>query len=254
MSVRMKKFFVKMAINRFAVEERTNIATGRVDSGFYIKSMKVFSRLGKSGFRDLAYLQADEKKAVLQFLIDLLKGYVLYELILLGLVLGFDFDDEDKYDKMKERSGALPTPFTSEEDSENFKAWGWILNNLTLLLLNTHEEITFFNPTSTPVYATLSNWGPITESSAIVSALSIVKDIKDLGTFQGLDVYQKDVGALNVQKSNEYKIWLKLYKLVGLKGKLIDPITSLRNKMNMRKLSTSGKKQEEVTVEDPFDY
>jgi hypothetical protein len=254
MSVRMKKFFVKMAINRFAVEERTNIATGRVDSGFYIKSMKVFNRLRKSGFRDLAYLQADEKKAVLQFLIDLLKGYVLYELILLGLVLGFDFDDEDKYDKMKERSGALPTPFTSEEDSENFKAGGWILNNLTLLLLNTHEEITFFNPTSTPVYATLSNWGPITESSAIVSALSIVKDIKDLGTFQGLDVYQKDVGALNVQKSNEYKIWLKLYKLVGLKGKLIDPITSLRNKMNMRKLSTSGKKQEEVTVKDPFDY
>ena len=70
-----------------------------------------------------------------------------------------------------------------------------------------------------------------------------------------LDVYQKDVGALNVQKSNEYKIWMKLYKLVGLKGKMIDPVTSTRNKMGMRKLSRSGKKQEEeAETEDPFDY
>jgi len=245
MSVRMKKFFVKMAINRFALEERTNLATGRVESGFYIKTAKTIKRLAQSGLRDLAYLEADEKKALIQTLVDLFKGYVLYELILLGLFLGFDFDDKDKYNKMKERSGALPTPFTSEEDSEEFKAGGWILNNLTLLLLNTHEEITFFNPMDSPMYATLSNWGPVTESSAVVNGLSIIKDIKDLATFQGLDVYQKDVGALNVQKKNEYKIWMKLYKLIGLKGKMIDPVTSARNKMSMRRLSRSGKKEEE---------
>ena len=36
---------------------------------------------------------------------------------------------------------------------------------------------------------------------------------------------------------------------------MIDPVTSTRNKMGMRKLSRSGKKQEEeAETEDPFDY
>ena len=254
MTIRMKKFFVKMAINRFALEERTNIATGRVESGFHIKALKTYKRLVQGGLKEYAYLQADEKKAVLQSMIDLFKGYVLYELILLGLMLGFDFDDEDKYNKMKERSGALPTPFTSEEDSEGFNLKGWFLNNLTLLLLNTHEEISFFNPLKGEVMmGTLANWSPVTEGSAANSLFSIIKDVKDLATFQGLDVYGRDVGALNVQKSNEYKIWLKLYKLVGLKGKMIDPVTATRNKMNMRKLTTSNKKQEVADDSDDFD-
>lgn len=253
-SVRMKKFFVKMAINRFATEERINLATGRIESGFYIKSFKVFKRLAKSGLKDFTYLQADEKKAVLKFLIESLKAYVLYEIILLGLVLGFDFDDEDKYDKMKERSGALPTPFTSEEDSKDFKAWGWVLNNTTLLLLNTHEEIGFFNPLNSSFYSALSDWGPVTEAAAAATGVNLLKDVKDVVTNQGMDVYQKNVGALNVQKKNEYKIWMKLYKLVGLKGKMIDPITSTRNKMNMRKLSQSGKKEEVEKSNELLDY
>ena len=41
--------------------------------------------------------------------------------------------------------------------------------------------------------------------------------------------YQRDVGALNRQQEGERKIWVMLYKMIGVKGKLIDPNTAVKN-------------------------
>jgi len=248
MSMRMKKFFIKMAINRFSGAfdgDRTNLATGRVESGFYVKAVKTLKRLMQSGGKDFNYLQADEKKAMIQTLVDLLKGYILYEVILLGMMLGFDFDDEDRFSKMRERSGALPTPFTDPSHSKDWKFTGWFNNNLALLLLNTHEEVTFFH-TPKSVIGTAKEWSPVTEGSAAEAVISIGKDLVDgLNPWAGMDVYSRTVGGLNVQQKNEYKIWMKIYKLIGLKGKAIDPVTQMKNKSTMRRLKTGAKKQEE---------
>ena len=253
MSMRMKKFFIKMAINRFSGAfdgDRTNLATGRVESGFYVKAVKTLKRLIQSGGKDFNYLQADEKKAMIQTLVDLLKGYILYEVILLGMMLGFDFDDEDRFSKMRERSGALPTPFTDPSHSKDWNFTGWFNNNLALLLLNTHEEVTFFH-TPKSVIGTAKEWSPVTEGSAAEAVISIGKDLVDgLNPWSSMDVYSRTVGGLNVQQKNEYKIWMKIYKLIGLKGKAIDPVTQMKNKSTMRRLKTGAKKQEEEENED----
>ena len=46
--------------------------------------------------------------------------------------------------------------------------------------------------------------------------------------------YKKDVGALNVQQEGEFKFWRHFYQMIGLKGKMIDPVTSIKNFQTMR--------------------
>ena len=47
--------------------------------------------------------------------------------------------------------------------------------------------------------------------------------------------YQRDVGALGRQQSDEAKIWMMLFKMAGVKGKTIDPATAAKNYDTQRK-------------------
>jgi hypothetical protein len=153
MTTRMKKFFVKMALDRFAFtydgnifdpKERINLPTGKSYMGFHIRTVKTMARVLKSGGRDLMYLSRDEKIAFVRSLIDYFKAQILWKYIILQLLLGFDpdsDDDEMKYQGMRARSGALPTPITNEEYSDDFKFTGWVQNNLILTSMYAEDEI-----------------------------------------------------------------------------------------------------------------
>jgi len=250
---RMKKFFTKMLLDRFAYtggfagilnpQERINVATGQTYMGFYIKGSRTIIDIVKSLGRDIQYLEKDERMALIRMMVDMLKAQILYRIILLSWMLGFDLDDPDKYQKMKARSGALPF-LTDDEYNQDFNTTGWLTNNLILLLLNTEQEVGFFTDWN-EIMKTGSSWMPVTEKAGIESTLGILDDVKDLVTGKGLDVYSRDSGALNVKQSGEYKFWMKLYKMIGIKGKLIDPVTSTRNIVQFRKIGSSKKQQEE---------
>jgi hypothetical protein len=45
-------------------------------------------------------------------------------------------------------------------------------------------------------------------------------------------MYKQDSGALNVKQEGQYRFWAHLYKLAGVKGKIIDPETAARNFRN----------------------
>lgn len=247
--MRMKKFFTKMLLDRFAYtgglagiinpQERINIATGQTYMGFYIKGSRTILNIVKSLGRDIQYLEKDEKMALARMMIDMLKAQILYRMILLSWMLGFDLDDPDKYQKMKARSGAAPF-MTDDQYNKDFNITGWLTNNLILLLINTEQEVGFFTDWN-EMQKTAFSWMPVTEKAGIESTLGLLDDAFNLATGKGLDVYGRDTGALNVKQSGEYKFWMKIYKMMGIKGKLIDPVTSTKNIVEFRGISSSKK-------------
>ena len=249
MTTRMKKFFVKMALDRFAFtydgnifdpKERINLPTGKSYMGFHIRTVKTMARVLKSGGRDLMYLSRDEKIAFVRSLIDYFKAQILWKYIILQLLLGFDpdsDDDEMKYQGMRARSGALPTPITNEEYSDDFKFTGWVQNNLILTSMYAEDEIGFFmRPKS--IWQTALGWNPVTEEFALSETFGLTRDIVSLMGKELLDIgegpemYKQDSGALNVKQEGQYRFWAHLYKLAGVKGKIIDPETAARNFRN----------------------
>lgn len=246
MTVRMKKFFVKMALDRFAFtydgslldpKERINLPTGKSYMGFHIRTLRTLAQAVRTKGSSLMYMTSDEKKAFIRTLIDLFKAQLLWKTIILGIALGFDDEDEEEdksYSSMRERSGALPTPFTDEDYSENFNWGGWIHNNLILSALYAEDEISFFTRPTTIIKTGLG-WQPVSESFSIGETINLATDLGKYTLFQlgmeGMepDAYDKSTGALTSKQAGEYKFWYRLQKLAGLKGKLMDPETAARN-------------------------
>jgi hypothetical protein len=253
----LKQFFPKMFINRFGMmtskdarkgflhprwkllqvigEPRYNPALMDTHRGFYIEALdmvqSIIDQLRAGVYFNKLNITQDQKVATIKILLDFAKLW----LISLGYsMLGWDPDDPDRFKKMKARSGALPTYWTDEEWSKNFNLKGWLHNHLILLLMEVETEAVTFIPL--PGYG-LKEYVRLINSSSIAIAPTLetyTKLIYHLRYMVGDESikrahYQRDVGALNRQQEGERKIWMMLFKMVGFKGKTIDPNTAVKN-------------------------
>jgi len=253
----LKQFFPKMFINRFGMmtskdarkgflhpkwkmlqvigEPRYNPALMDTHRGFYIEALdmvqSIIDQLKAGVYFNKLNITQDQKVATIKILLDFAKLW----LISLGYtMLGWDPDDPDRISKMKARSGALPTYWTDEEWSKNFNLKGWLHNHLILLLMEVETEAVTFIPL--PGYG-LKEYVRLINSSSIAIAPTLetyTKLIYHLRYMVGDESikrahYQRDVGALNRQQEGERKIWMMLFKMVGFKGKTIDPNTAVKN-------------------------
>jgi hypothetical protein len=254
----MKNYFTKMFINRFGYggsigdpQERLNLATGNTHLGFYIRGVQSARRVIRTGGAHLMYMDSKEKQAFAQMMLDLLKGTLIWRTIIMGWMLGFDLGDDDKYDEMSERSGALPTMFTEEESAENWQFWGWVQNNLILLAVNAESEISHFNPLNPrEMYAVpfANSW--VTTEKTMGDLISLYEGVGGLLSGDEKIKYQKTVGNLKQQQAGEYKFLMILSQMIGLKGKLIDPETTTRRIVTLRRISYKKKDDTETEEED----
>jgi hypothetical protein len=248
----MRKFFTKMFLHRYAMKgsiwdpkERYNLPTNDMHMGFYMRNLATMMKLIKSRGRHSMYMTKDEWRALRMGFLELAKLALLTSTY--AWLWGFDPDDPDKWKKRKgemdtgaffKGSGALPwLGLTDEEWSENWNLQGWMGNQLLLLAMHVEAENEHFIPW--PGYG-LRDMTSLFSQSSIASGPSvdsIVKIFSDLVfTMAGDDgmYYKKDTGALNIQQEGEWKFWRDLYKMAGIKGKFIDPMTSTKNFYQMR--------------------
>lgn len=92
----MRKYFVPMFTNRFAFRRLTG--TGEIREGYYITAWKTILDTIKNGNKNWHNYTQDEKRNLLKFAAEI--GYSMGIMLLISL-LGFDEDDEDKYEKLK---------------------------------------------------------------------------------------------------------------------------------------------------------
>lgn len=234
----MRKYFTKMMLHRYGhkgslwdPKERFNLSTNDMHMGYYMRNISTMRKLVESKGRHIMYMGKDEWRAFKMGFLEIFKLWVVSASYM--WIWGFDPDDSDKWKKMKERSGAMPwLGLTDEEWSENWNLQGWLGNHLLLLSMHVEAENEHFIPW--PGYgmrdmATLFTESSVASGPSIEGLMTLFYDL--IYTMSGDDsvVYKKDVGALNIQQEGENKFWKHLYKMMAIKGKFIDPVTSTKN-------------------------
>ena len=231
----MRKWFTPMFINRFGADlskenrwgERYDWATGSYGKGFYITAFQTMLKTMKSGFKNYSYLTDKEKTAVRKMSTE---GLFTIGLALLGLMLfGFDPDDDDKWKKLRAKSGAI--------NEDNYNTYGFLANHMLLLAMGVQAESSAFIPLPSVkginfgaddyvkmITQTTSAW-----YNTVVLYIDIFGDVLDFVTFSEMDRYKRDTGPYSWKSEGELKIWGKLGKTVGLTGATGDPVTQMEN-------------------------
>jgi LysM repeat protein len=233
----MRKWFTPMFVNRFGFDPKTIEATrggerydwalGKYTKGYYITAFQVMAKLISSKGADYQYLTDQEKGDFRRFASEGLATIMLA--LLASMLLGYDPDDEDRWKKLKRKSGAI--------NQESFNTYGFLSNHMLLLILGVQAETTAFIPLprvagqnfglddyTKMITSTSSAWYNTTTLYA-----QIMRDILSFLTFNGLPEYKKDIGPYWWQQKGEAKIWKSVFKAFGFTGGTGDPVTVLKN-------------------------
>jgi LysM repeat protein len=233
----MRKWFTPMLMNRFGFDsktigwtrggERYDWATTSYGKGFYITAFQAMLKTLKSGFRKYNYLTDQEKSAVRKLSAE---AFFAIGLALLGLMIfGFDPDDDEKWKKLRAKSGAI--------NQDTFNTYGFMSNHMLLLMMGVQAETSAFVPLPSVkgvnfgaddytkmLTQTTSAW-----YNTIVLYIDIFGDVLDFATFSEMDRYKRDTGPYSWKEKGELKIWNKLGKAIGFTGSTGDPVTSYEN-------------------------
>jgi LysM repeat protein len=233
----MRKWFIPMLMHRFGFDSKTlnwtdggekyDWATGSYGKGFYITAFQTMLKVVKSKFRDYNYLSPEEKTSIRKLATE---GLFVIGFALLGLMLfGFDPDDEDKWKKLRQKSGAI--------NEDNYNTYGFLSNHMLLLMMGVQAESSAFVPLPAMMGVNLGADDyvkMITQTSSawyntIVLYFDIFGDVLDFVTFQEMDTYKRDTGPYPWKNEGEKKIWAKIGKIIGFTGATGDPVTSYEN-------------------------
>lgn len=233
----MRKWFTPMFMNRFGFDsktatwtrggERYDWATTSYGKGFYVTAFQALVKTIKSGGRNAAYLSTEEKVSLRKMAGE---GIAVIGLSLLALMLfGFDPEDDDKWDKIKKRSGAY--------GQDTFNTYGFLSNHMLLLILGAQAESSAFVPLPSikglnlgmddytkMITQTTSAW-----YNTIVLYADIMGDVLDFVTFSEMDRYKRDVGTMSWKEKGDLKIWAKFRKVFGRTGSSEDPEYTIKN-------------------------
>lgn len=233
----MRKWFTPMFMNRFGFDsktigwtrggERYDWATTSYGKGFYITAFQVMLKTLKTGFRNYNYLTDIEKSAIRKASAE---AFFAIGLSLLGLMIfGFDPDDDEKWKKLRAKSGAI--------NQDTFNTYGFLSNHMLLLMLGVQGETSAFIPLPQVkgvnfgaddyvkmITQTTSAW-----YNTVVLYIDIFGDVLDFLTFSDMDRYKRDTGPYSWKQEGELKIWNKIGKTFGFTGSTGDPVTQLEN-------------------------
>jgi len=210
--------------------ERYDWALGRYTKGYYVNAFQTLVRVIKSKGAEMSYMtdqeKADFKRTAAEGLI------IIAASILASMLLGFDPDDDDKWDKIKKRSGAI--------NEESFNTYGFFANHMLLLLLGVQAETSAFVPLpkifgvnlgaddyTKMLTSTSASW-----YNTVVLYVQIMGDVLNFVTFDETARYEKNEGPYWWKKKGSMKIWNRLFKVFGFTGGTGDPATVLENFQN----------------------
>jgi LysM repeat protein len=231
----MRKWFTPMLVNRFGMDTskegfgnaRYDWALGKYTKGYYVSAFQTMWRMIKSKGQSYSYMTDQEKSDFRRFTSEGLA--LIMTALLASMLFGYDPDDEDRWKKLKAKSGPLFTP--------TYDTYGFLSNHILNLLLGVQAETGAFVPLPS-IFG--MNLGAddyvkmITSTSAsfyntLVLYVQMLGDIFNFITFDEAARYKKDVGPYWYQQEGELKIWKRLFKTIGFTGGTGDPESLVKN-------------------------
>ncbi len=233
----MRKWFVPMFQNRWGgiiTGNRYDYDVGDVGKGFYLEGFRGYYKLISSLGKRYNYLSTKEKVGMKKMASEAL--VITTFTLLMAMIFGWDDDDEEKWAKIKERSGAIP--------EDNFNMPGFLTNHALLLMMGTLAETTAYIPL--PKVAGI-NFGLDDQMSILTSTTTafgntlglygqIFADVLNIATGNEAARYKRDSGPYPWKEEGDLKIVTNILKGIGITGSSGDPQTGIKN------LNASGSK------------
>jgi len=231
----LRKWFTPMLVNRFGMDTskenfgnyRYDWALGKYTKGYYVSAFQTLWGLIKSKGQDYKYMSKDQKAALIKTASEAL-AMIMFTLIVSAL-FGFDPDDEEKWKKLKAKSGPLFSP--------TFKTYGWLSNHALNLILGIEAETGAFIPLpsifgmnlGSDDYIKMLTSTSAAFSNTLVLYTQILGDFFNFITFDEADRYKKETGPYWWQQKGSLKLWGRLFKTIGFTGISGRPETLIEN-------------------------
>lgn len=233
-----KKFFTSMLMNRWA-EQRPSYSMGNVATGYHRSMLSSLRDMVK--YKSFSQMTFEEKINAWKFMTDLAFQMVMFSFV--SMFLGYDPNDEERFQKMKKRSGVKGL------DKEPFNITGYLTNHTLTSSLETLNELETFGVLS-PIslgqgfdvnFIWGRNFKTITRTAEqqlqldLLLSLSYKKLFEVMTDVEGLmrndksAYYSIDVGRFPWMKKGQPKLYRDLYSIFGVTGSQIDPVTALKN-------------------------
>jgi len=232
----LKRFFVGMFINRWGYrgnflkpEARWDVGANQMQLGYYTASIAYIINGIRTLGRDFKYMLPHEKVAMKKMLTELVVA--LAAGMLINLLFNYDEDDEDRFKKLKAKSGFLPLPWTREQGTE-FNLGGYMSNHLLFLSKATLNENTAFIPLpgyGLDDYKNVLNMDSIAFGNTITNYVKMLNGLWMLMSGDEGAYYERSVGPYAWQDEGSPKLLNYLGKSLGLTGTQVDPATRLKN-------------------------
>jgi len=231
----MKRYFTPMLMSRWAFrgkiwapQARYDIALGDTSEGYYITAIQALMHMVKSKFKYMPAMKSREMRAFQK--VGLEMGLLMMvNMIILPLVFGWDDDDEERYAKLREKSGALPGLFTHEQDEE-FHLGGWLSNHALSLAMNIRAENESFVPLpgfGLDDYKRSLDTKSVAMSPTVNMWLTMINDVSQLLDDKGY--YQREVGPYTWQDEGGSKFINHMMKSIGVTGSTTSPVMAIKN-------------------------
>ena len=248
----LKRFFIRMFLSRFQFrgnildpKARYDVGLNDTYMGYYIVALRALKEGIASGGKDFFSMLPEEKQAFAKIIME--AGIIVGMSLIIALLFGFDADDEDKYEKLRKKSGALPINlgiFETVDDPEHpFKLGGYMSNSLLALTLKTRQEQMNWIPLPG---VGLNNYLEMLTFKSLAISQTVGNLVKMLG--QGVDIlqgddkayYVRDVGPYSFQKEGSPKLGNTAFKFLGITGTQTDPILATKNYISIQNMQGGG--------------
>ena len=219
----MRRYFTSMFLHRFG-KKRANFALETVRTGYYRDAVMTLGETIRTLGKNIAFMSPKEAASLKRMAVEI--ALIMAISAAAVMLFGYDDDDEDRFEKLRAKSGAL--------GDEDFKLDGWLSNHALTLLLKTQAENQSFIPLpglGLNNYIDLVGTTSIAFGPTITAGAQLITDLSK-HAMPGEDetlYYKRDTGPYWYQKEGSAKIWNHLFTTAGFSGSQIEPIKGLQS-------------------------
>jgi hypothetical protein len=232
----LRRYFTAMAVQRFG-KRRRNPGYGDIDEGYWTASVRSLIDLMRT--RNINDLTPDDKKAMMQAITEV--AAISFMGLLIGFLFGWDDEDEERYEKIRQRSGALPIPGVAEDFDREFNLPGFMGLHLQNLMMQVKAENEQFIPW--PGYGlgnvrTVLDLKSIAFGPTIDTYGKILQNVAYWADDSDKQFYKRRVGPYEWQDQGGRKLWASIAKMLSLTGSNIDPGQTIISSDKAKRMST----------------
>lgn len=239
----LKKYFTSMVMDRVGTKlkkidgkvyslGRTQVGLGTTYEGYYWTLMRLLREIAMTGGKKFAFMLPAERRALVKTMTDLVRGYMVN--LLVSFLFGWDPEDEERFAKLRAKSGPLPLPFISKDEKDaDFNFGGWMSNHALNLFLQIQSEQQQFIPLPGYGMKDYIKMAEELDASAVfgptlTSVGALAGDLVLMGTGNKYAYYQRTVGPYEWQQEGGLKFVNHLLKPIGITGTFAQPIYGLK--------------------------